>query len=58
VHQIPMPTCRLTRKRRQHVMPDPQPSSFGNICHGIALRNAGFVTRSLVRRSQFVVRSS
>jgi hypothetical protein len=27
-----------SRKRRQHVIPEPQPSSCGNICHGIPLR--------------------
>ena len=35
--QIPM-SCQ-SRKRRQHVMPEPQPSSCSNICHGIPLRS-------------------
>ncbi len=30
--------CQRTR-RRQHVLPDPHPISFGNICHGSPLRN-------------------
>ena len=34
-----MPSCCLSRRRRQQVIRDPQPSSFGNICHGIPLRN-------------------
>jgi hypothetical protein len=33
-----MPSCCQSRRRRQQVIPDPQPSSFGNICHGIPLR--------------------
>ena len=33
-----MPCCCQSRRRRQQVIPDPQPSSFGNICHGIPLR--------------------
>jgi hypothetical protein len=34
-----MHSCRQSRKRRQHVIPDPQPSSRGNICHGMPLRS-------------------
>jgi hypothetical protein len=30
--------CQLT-SRRQQVLPDPQPISFGSICHGIPLRS-------------------
>ena len=33
------PSCCQSRRRRQQVIPDPQPSSFGNICHGIPLRS-------------------
>jgi len=32
-------SCCQSRRRRQQVIPDPQPSSFGNICHGIPLRS-------------------
>ena len=34
-----MPSSCQSRKRRQHVMPDPQPSSRGSICQGIPLRS-------------------
>jgi len=33
------PSCCQSRRCRQQVIPDPQPSSFGNICHGIPLRS-------------------
>jgi hypothetical protein len=33
-----MPACCQSRRRRQHVIPEPQPSSCGNICHGMPLR--------------------
>ena len=39
MHQIPHASCCQSRRRRQHVMPDPQPNSWGNICHGIPLRS-------------------
>jgi hypothetical protein len=32
------PACCQSRKRRQHVIPDPHPSSSGSICQGIPLR--------------------
>ena len=32
------PACCQSRKRRQHVIPDPHPSSCGSICQGIPLR--------------------
>jgi hypothetical protein len=39
------PACCQSRTRRQHVIPDPHPSSCGRICQGIPLRrtnhNAG-----------------
>lgn len=34
-----IPSCCQSRKRRQHVMPEPQPSFFGNIPQGIPLRS-------------------
>jgi hypothetical protein len=34
-----IPSCCQSRSRRQQVIPDPQASSFGNIYHGIPLRN-------------------
>ena len=34
-----MPSACQSRRRRQQVMPDPQPSSCGNICHGMPLRS-------------------
>jgi hypothetical protein len=38
VHQIPnAPRCQ-SRRRRQHVIPDPHPSSGGSICQGMPLR--------------------
>jgi hypothetical protein len=47
--QRPAP-CQ-SRNRRQHVMPDPQPGSCGNICHGsrkrMPVRHARSGTRSL-----------
>jgi hypothetical protein len=33
-----MPASCQSRSRRQHVIPEPQRSSCGNICHGIPLR--------------------
>jgi len=33
-----MPACCQSRRRRQHVIPDPQPSTSGSICHGMPLR--------------------
>ena len=32
------PACCQSRKRRQHVIPDPHPSSCGSICQGMPLR--------------------
>jgi hypothetical protein len=32
------PVCCQSRRRRQHVIPDPHPSSCGSICQGIPLR--------------------
>jgi hypothetical protein len=32
------PASCQSRRRRQHVIPDPQPSSWGSICQGIPLR--------------------
>ena len=32
------PACCQSRTRRQHVIPDPHPSSCGSICHGMPLR--------------------
>jgi hypothetical protein len=44
-----MPSCCQSRRRRQQVMPDPQPSSCGSICHGIPLRSTN---RIPVRRAR------
>jgi len=48
-----IPSCCQSRKRRQHVMPDPQPNSCVNICHGIPLRNT---KRMPVRHARFATR--
>ena len=45
-----------SRKRRQHVMPLPQPSSWGSISHGMPLRKTKTIpvkaARSLMRRGR------
>jgi hypothetical protein len=38
VHQVTVPVACQSRRRRQHVIPDLQPSSRGNICQGMPLR--------------------
>jgi hypothetical protein len=38
VDQIPHVRQLQSRRRRQHVIPEPQHSSCGNICHGMPLR--------------------
>jgi hypothetical protein len=40
--------CQRT-KRRQHVLPDPQPISFGSICHGSPLRKTNRIPVSAAR---------
>jgi len=40
--------CQRTR-RRQHVLPDPQPISFGSICHGSPLRRTNRIPVSAAR---------
>lgn len=40
--------CQRTR-RRQHVLPDPHPISFGNICHGSPLRNTNTIPVNAAR---------
>ena len=40
--------CHRT-SRRQHVLPEPQPISFGSICHGIPLRNTNKIPVNAAR---------
>ena len=40
--------CHRT-SRRQHVLPDPHPISFGSICHGIPLRNTNRIPVNAAR---------
>ena len=40
--------CQRT-SRRQHVLPDPHPISFGSICHGIPLRSTKRIPVSAAR---------
>ena len=56
------PSACQSRSRRQHVMPEPQPSSRGNICHGMPLRSTNRMpsgrrdqTHAGVRRSAAMV---
>ena len=43
-----MPTCCQSRRRRQHVIPQPQPSSYGSISHGMLVECVGRELREFV----------
>ena len=47
------PACCQSCSRRQHVIPDPHPSSRGSICHGIPLRRTKTIP---VRHARFETR--
>ena len=43
------PACCQRTSRRQHVLPDPQPISFGSICHGIPVRSTNRIPVNAAR---------
>jgi hypothetical protein len=44
--------CCQSRRRRQHVIPDPHPNCCGSICQGIPLRRTKTRARFRLRRSE------
>lgn len=44
-----IPSCCQSRNRCQHVMPEPQPSICGSICHGIPLQSTKIMPARQVR---------